>query len=64
VADRLQRVLDERALRPSRDAVTIVPGLLGVDAPLLGAAELALEPLLSNPADRLERVAKPALRTA
>lgn len=64
VADRVAHVLDERALRPSRDAVTIVPGLLGVDAPLLGAAELALEPLLANPADRLERAAKPALRTA
>jgi len=64
VADRIARVLDERALRPSRDAVVIVPGLLGVDAPLLGAAELALEPLLVNPADRLSRVAKPALRTA
>jgi predicted NBD/HSP70 family sugar kinase len=64
VADRIARVLDERALRPSRDAVVIVPGLLGVDAPLLGAAELALEPLLVNPADRLTREAKPVLRTA
>ena len=64
VADRVARVLDERALEPSRSAVTIVPGLLGGDAPLLGAGELALEPLLSNPADRLMRVPKAVLRTA
>ena len=64
VAERLARALDERALRPSRETVTIVPGLLGVDAPLIGAAELALEPLLSNPAERLERAPRAALRTA
>jgi predicted NBD/HSP70 family sugar kinase len=39
-----------RALPPSRALVRIVPATLGVDAPLLGAAELALEPLLANPA--------------
>lgn len=64
IAERLARALDERALRPSRETVAIVPGLLGVDAPLIGAAELALEPLLSNPAERLERVPRAALRTA
>jgi hypothetical protein len=30
--------------------VRIVPATLGADAPLLGAAELALEPLLEDPA--------------
>lgn len=64
VAERVADVLRERALEPSRDEVTIVPGLLGVDAPLLGAAEFALEPFLSHPADRLMRAPKPALRTA
>ena len=28
----------------------LVPASLGVDAPLLGAAELAFEPLLADPA--------------
>lgn len=65
VADRMEEVLDERALAASRDVVTIVPGLFGVDAPLLGAAELALEPLLAHPSTRLGRAAvKPALRSA
>jgi predicted NBD/HSP70 family sugar kinase len=64
IADRLAQVLEERALLPSRETVAIVPGLLGVDAPLIGAAELALEPLLSNPAERLERAPRAALRTA
>lgn len=39
-----------RALAPSRALVRIVPASLGADAPLLGAAELAFEPLLSDPA--------------
>ena len=34
----------------SRALVRIVPARLGVDAPLLGAAELAFEPLLADPA--------------
>jgi predicted NBD/HSP70 family sugar kinase len=50
VADSLQRELDRRALPASRMLVRIVPAMLGVDAPLLGAAELAFEPLLSDPA--------------
>ena len=39
-----------RALPASRSMVRIVPSSLGQDAPLLGAAELAFEPLLSDPA--------------
>jgi predicted NBD/HSP70 family sugar kinase len=65
VAGRVERVLDARALAAPREVVTIVPGQLGVDAPLLGAAELALEPLLSHPSARLRRASPvPALRSA
>jgi predicted NBD/HSP70 family sugar kinase len=46
----VQSVLDERALRPPRELVGLVPSALGNDAPLLGAAELAFEPLLADPA--------------
>jgi predicted NBD/HSP70 family sugar kinase len=53
VVDRVNEVLDERALRASRELVSIVPASLGVDAPVLGAAELALEPFLADPASRL-----------
>jgi len=42
--------LDRRALAAPRDLVRVVPSTLGVDAPLLGAAELAFEPLLADPA--------------
>ena len=45
----MQRELDFRALRMSRDLVTVVPSRLGVDAPLLGAAETAFAPLLRDP---------------
>ena len=37
------------ALRPSSAVVSIVPSALGVEAPLLGAAELAFEQLLDDP---------------
>ena len=41
--------LERRALPASRALIRIVPATLGVDAPLLGAAELAFEPLLGDP---------------
>jgi predicted NBD/HSP70 family sugar kinase len=41
--------LDRLALPQTRDALRVVPAALGVDAPLLGAAELAFEPLLADP---------------
>jgi predicted NBD/HSP70 family sugar kinase len=50
IAASLERELDRRALAAPRALVRIVPATLGVDAPLLGAAELAFEPLLSDPA--------------
>ncbi|HSK94545.1 MAG TPA: ROK family protein [Candidatus Angelobacter sp.] len=53
VADRVSAVLDERALPAARELVTVVPGALGADAPVLGAAELAFEPFLADPAAHL-----------
>jgi glucokinase len=38
------------SLPQSREVVRVTPASLGVDAPLLGAAELAFEPLLADPA--------------
>ena len=41
-----------RSARPAADAggaCGVIPAALGVDAPLLGAAELAFEPLLADP---------------
>lgn len=49
VAEMLELELDRHALPGPRDLVRIVPASLGVDAPLLGAAELAFEPLLTDP---------------
>ncbi len=52
--------LDRRALAGSRALVRVVPAGLGVDAPLLGAAEQALEPLLADPTSRaVTREAQP-----
>lgn len=53
VIERVERVLDERALPAARELVAVRPGSLGVDAPVLGAAELAFEPLLADPATYL-----------
>jgi predicted NBD/HSP70 family sugar kinase len=66
VAEQLADVLDQRALPASRELVSIVPGILGVDGPLLGAAEHAFEPLLADPAARLAvvRARRPALASA
>lgn len=46
----IERGLDRRALPAPRALVRIVPAALGENAPLLGAAELAFEPLLADPA--------------
>jgi len=48
--DALRAELERLTLEASRELVRIVPATLGVDASLLGAAELAFEPLLSDPA--------------
>jgi predicted NBD/HSP70 family sugar kinase len=55
MATTIDAQLDRLALGAPRAQVRIVPATLGVDAPLLGAAELAFEPLLTDPAVWLHR---------
>jgi predicted NBD/HSP70 family sugar kinase len=50
VRDTLDAELARHSLPAPRALVRIVPASLGVDAPLVGAAELAFEPLLADPA--------------
>jgi predicted NBD/HSP70 family sugar kinase len=50
VAAIIDRELDRRALAAPRRLVRVVAGSLGAEAPLRGAAELALEPMLADPA--------------
>ncbi|HEX2153815.1 MAG TPA: ROK family protein [Acidimicrobiia bacterium] len=44
------RSVQEVALSAPGESAEIVPGVLGVDAPLVGAAELALSSVITNPA--------------
>jgi predicted NBD/HSP70 family sugar kinase len=65
VRSTLEAELDRRVLRASRQLVRVVPSSLRMDGPLLGAAELAFEPLLIDPAAWLRpRAATAALATA
>jgi predicted NBD/HSP70 family sugar kinase len=50
VSPEIDDALDRRAFRAAREVVRVVPAALRMDAPLLGAAELAFEPLLVDPA--------------
>jgi predicted NBD/HSP70 family sugar kinase len=50
VRELLEAELDRRALPAPRALVSVVPATLGQDAPLVGAAELAFQPLLADPA--------------
>ena len=50
VRDNVEAHLAAHSLPASRAHVRIVPATLGADAPLIGAAELAFEPLLDDPA--------------
>jgi len=50
VIGRLEEELDRRALAAPRALVRVVPTALADDAPLLGAAELAFDPILADPA--------------
>lgn len=59
----LEAELDRRVLRATRRLVRVTPTSLGSDAPLLGAAELAFEPLLADPASWL-RAGRPMSRMA
>lgn len=53
VAGTIAEALERSALAASRELVEVVPARLGPDASLLGAAELAFQPLLSDPAAHL-----------
>ena len=66
IASELESVLDRGLPRASRELVRVVGGHLGVDAPVLGAAELAFEPMLADPAMRLSAVRgrRPVLASA
>ncbi len=55
VAATIEATLDQRALGAPRALVEIVPATLGADAAVLGAAELAFEPLLADPASWFQR---------
>jgi predicted NBD/HSP70 family sugar kinase len=48
--------IERRGLASARRGVRVVPSALGGDAPLLGAAELALEAVLSDPLDTLRKI--------
>jgi predicted NBD/HSP70 family sugar kinase len=50
VAKALHAELGRRAMPATLKLVRVVPATLGMDGPLLGAAELAFEPLLTDPA--------------
>jgi predicted NBD/HSP70 family sugar kinase len=49
----IEAELDRGALAAPRANVRVAPAAFGMDAPLLGAAELAFEPFLARPADWL-----------
>jgi predicted NBD/HSP70 family sugar kinase len=53
--DRIWEELSLHSMSAPRAMVHVVPATLGVDAPLLGAAEIALEPVLADPATRFGR---------
>jgi predicted NBD/HSP70 family sugar kinase len=50
LADELDRALRANAMAAALEGVRVMPALLGADAPLLGAAERAIQPLLDDPA--------------
>lgn len=50
IADIVAAELDRRTLPETRRLVRVLPATLGTDASLIGAAELAFEPLLADPA--------------
>jgi predicted NBD/HSP70 family sugar kinase len=50
VAREVEHALATGALAPARESLRVVPSALGADAPLLGAAERAFQPLLADPA--------------
>jgi predicted NBD/HSP70 family sugar kinase len=55
----LERELDRRALGAARSCVRVVPAAIGIGAPARGAAELAFEPLLADPAASFGTITMP-----
>ncbi|MGH2464963.1 MAG: ROK family protein [Candidatus Limnocylindrales bacterium] len=53
VSDVIRAQIERHALPAPRQIVRVVPATLGLDAPMLGAAELAFEPFLADPAQWL-----------
>ncbi len=49
VSEGIHRELDERTLAAARSGVTVTAAELGLNAPLVGAAELAWQPVLDDP---------------
>lgn len=65
VRSSLEAELDRRALPAARRLVRVIPTSLGDDAPLIGGAERAFEPLLADPAAWMRpRAALAALASA
>ncbi|MEO5940664.1 MAG: ROK family protein, partial [Candidatus Limnocylindrales bacterium] len=64
VAATIEAELDRRTLPAPRRLVRVVAGRLGAEAPLIGAAELALEPVLADPARWLRGLDGERFRTA
>jgi predicted NBD/HSP70 family sugar kinase len=66
VAEELDSTVDRRTLPAAGQLVRVTPGALGVNAPIIGAAELAFEPMLADPAWRLGplRAPRPVLASA
>ncbi len=60
----MEEALVAHALPPAREHLRVVPGTLGEDAPTLGAAELAFEPLLADAALQLRLRSPLALASA
>jgi predicted NBD/HSP70 family sugar kinase len=57
IRDVVDAEVGRRSLAAPRAEVRIVPAMLGVDAPLIGASEAAFEPLLADPAAWMTSVA-------
>ena len=65
----IDRELRHRATTALREGLNVRPARFGADAPLLGAAELALEPILADPGSlpaipHAAAIAAPAVRSA
>lgn len=64
VSELIHDQLERYALPAPRQVVRVVPGTLGLDAPLVGAAELAFEPFLADPAQWLRSGPSTSLASA